>query len=46
MKKEKLLGLYRTFIHKFLYVEGYDKKVLVILLLLMVADLVVLYLIW
>lgn len=46
MKKEKLLGWYRTFRHKIIYVDGYSKKVMVILLILLLIDLVVLYLIW
>lgn len=46
MKKEKLLGWYRTFRHKFIYVDGYSKKVMVVLLILLLIDLVVLYLIW
>lgn len=46
MKKEKWLGWYRTFRHKVIYVDGYSKKVLVILLILLLIDLVVLYLIW
>lgn len=46
MKKEKLLGWYRTFEHKMLYVDGYSKKVMVILLSLLLIDLVVLYFVW
>ena len=44
--KDKIMGWYRTQKHKILWVSGYDKKVLVILLSLLLIDLVVLYLIW
>lgn len=43
MNKEKLLGRYRTFKHNILYVDGYDKKVMVILLLLLILDLLCLW---
>ena len=43
MKKEKLLGWYRTFKHKLNYVDGYCKKVLIILLLLIILDLICLW---
>lgn len=44
--KEYWVGVYRRFRHKILYVDGYCKKALVILLTLLMIDLVVLYLIW
>ena len=44
--KEYWVGVYRRFRHKILYVDGYSKKVMVILLTLLMIDLVVLYLIW
>lgn len=44
--KEKILGLYRTFLHKMLYVSGYSKKVIIITIILLIIDLVVLYLVW
>lgn len=43
MKKEKLLGRYRIFKHKILYVDGYSKKVMIILLLLIILDLMCLW---
>lgn len=43
MKKEKLLGWYRTFKHKIIYVDGYSKKVMIILLLLLILDLLCLW---
>ena len=44
--KEYWVGVWKTFRHKILWVDGYYKKVMVILLLLLVADLVVLYFVW
>lgn len=44
--KEYWLGVWRTFKHKFVWVDGYSKKAMVILLVLLLIDLVVLYLIW
>lgn len=44
--REKVLGWYRTFKHKVLWVPGYSKKAMVILLSLLLIDLVVLYFIW
>lgn len=43
MKKENLLGMYRIFKHNILYVDGYYKKVMVILLLLLILDLICLW---
>ena len=44
--KEYWLGVWRTFKHKVNYVDGYYKKVMIILLLLILIDLVVLWVIW
>ena len=44
--KEYWVGVWRTFRHKIIYVDGYCKKVMVILLVLLLIDLVVLYFIW
>lgn len=44
--KEYWVGVWRTFKHKILYVDGYSKKVMIILLSLLLIDLVVLYFIW
>jgi hypothetical protein len=46
MKKEKIKRWLRTFKHNIECIDGYDKKVLIILLSLLLIDLVVLYLVW
>ena len=42
----KLKGYYRTFLHNIEYKDGYYKKILIILTVILLIDLVVLYLIW
>ena len=44
--KDYWVGVYRTFKHKLLYVDGYLKKVMVIILTMIIIDLVVLYFVW
>lgn len=42
----KLVGAYRRFRHNVLYKDGYCKKVMIILAVLLVLDLILLYFVW
>lgn len=44
--KKRLLGWYRTFKHKVIWVDEYSKKVMIVILSLLIIDLIVLYLVW
>lgn len=44
--KKRIIGYWRTLKHNVAYVDGYFKKAMIISLLLLLADLVVLYFVW
>lgn len=44
--KERITGFWRTLKHNVEWKDGYFKKVMVILLVLLIINLVVLYIVW